>query len=196
MHRDVWGPCESPALASRKPQALNPAVPTTPQFKYPGSMISWKNSLEHAFRHGAALAEEAYKKWHLVWNSYLTVTRAVLIFQTTFTPGAFVRPRPPHPTHKHLPVPRIDAYFHCFFQGSIRIRASFSSCIFNLIVWEQSRRLQLPSTVLLDLAPRAEPVHAVVFAAAHKDSLPRPRINPHDKYTKIARIMRTPINGT
>ena len=99
-------------------------------------------------------------------------------------------------------------------------------------VWEQARRPQLPSAALLKaqktfmkevyLAPRAEPVHSVVFAAAHKDRIINQgrrrgmqfpywvevtaqqhypdlctsdhtsRANPHDKYTKTARAMREP----
>ena len=46
-------------------------VPTSTQVKYLGSMVSWKQSFGAAFKHRSALAEQAYKKLRLVWNSSL-----------------------------------------------------------------------------------------------------------------------------
>ena len=44
-------------------------VPRKEVVKYLGSLISWKKPFETAFRQRASLAEEAYKKLRLVWNS-------------------------------------------------------------------------------------------------------------------------------
>ena len=48
-------------------------VPTSTQVKYLGSMVSWQNSFSTAFKHRSALAEQAYKKLRLVWNSSLPI---------------------------------------------------------------------------------------------------------------------------
>ena len=60
------------------------AVPTTTHIKYLGSMISWEQPFDIAFRHRAALAEEAYKKLRLVWNSRRSLKHKLYVFRTTF----------------------------------------------------------------------------------------------------------------
>ena len=59
-------------------------VKTTPQTKYLGSLVSWEKPFEAAFYHRLGLAEEAYKKLRLVWNSNKTRSSKVRIFQTVF----------------------------------------------------------------------------------------------------------------
>ena len=59
-------------------------VPTSTQVKYLGSMVSWKHSFGSAFKHRSALAEQAYKKLRLVWNSSLPLRTKLRIFQATF----------------------------------------------------------------------------------------------------------------
>ena len=44
-------------------------VPTKEVVKYLGSLVTWKKSFHVAFKNRAGLAEEAYKKLRLVWNS-------------------------------------------------------------------------------------------------------------------------------
>ena len=61
-------------------------VPTTPQTKYLGSMISWHKTFEAALFHRKALAETGYKKLRLVWNSSLSRRTKLRIFQATFVP--------------------------------------------------------------------------------------------------------------
>ena len=64
----------------RNPKIITPTIyfqngtpaPTTTQIKYLGSMISWENSFSVALKHRAALAQAAYKKLRLVWNSGLS----------------------------------------------------------------------------------------------------------------------------
>ena len=60
------------------------AVPTTPQLKYLGSMIAWDHPFHTAFLHRAGLAESAYKKLRLVWNSRLPVKTKLRMFRSTF----------------------------------------------------------------------------------------------------------------
>ena len=62
------------------------AVKTTPQVKYLGSQISWDKSFELAFYHRLGLAEEAYKKLRLIWNSPKSRQSKVRLFQTIFVP--------------------------------------------------------------------------------------------------------------
>ena len=47
-------------------------VPTSTQVKYLGSMVTWDKPFDKAFQHRKALAEEAYKKLRLVWNSFMS----------------------------------------------------------------------------------------------------------------------------
>ena len=49
------------------------AIPTAPQLKSLGSMIAWDHPFHTAFLHRAGLAESAYKKLRLTWNSRLPV---------------------------------------------------------------------------------------------------------------------------
>ena len=59
-------------------------VPTTTQAKCLGSMVSWNMPFRAAFKHRCALAEEAYKKLRLVWNSSLPGRVKLRIFQAIF----------------------------------------------------------------------------------------------------------------
>ena len=57
------------------------AVKTTPQVKYLGSQISWDKSFDLAFYHRLGLAEEAYKKPRLIWNSPKSRQSKVRLFK-------------------------------------------------------------------------------------------------------------------
>ena len=73
--------------ASKAPTSLDGSqVQTTPQTKYLGSHVSWEKPFEAAFFHRLGLAEEAYKKLRLVWNSNKTRASKVRIFKTVFLP--------------------------------------------------------------------------------------------------------------
>ena len=61
-------------------------VQTTTQIKYLGSLISWVKPFEAAYQHRAGLAETAYKKLRLIWNSSLSKKKKLHIFQSTFLP--------------------------------------------------------------------------------------------------------------
>ena len=58
------------------------AVPTTTQIKCLGSIIAWNKPFDAAFKHRAALAETAYKKLGVVWNSSLSYRERLKIFQS------------------------------------------------------------------------------------------------------------------
>ena len=61
-------------------------VPLASQVKYLGSIISWKRPFDEAFKQRCGLAEEAYKKLRLVWNSSLSRKTKLHIFQSSFVP--------------------------------------------------------------------------------------------------------------
>ena len=84
-------------------------VPTTTQIKYLGSMISWDKPFETAFKHRAGIAESAYKKLRLVWNSSMPQKRKLYIFRTTFLSSLIYALDSLTLLPKHFR--RIDAYF-------------------------------------------------------------------------------------
>ena len=61
-------------------------VPLASQVKYLGSIISWKRPFDEAFKQRCGLAEEAYKKLRLVWNSSLGRKTKLHIFPSSFVP--------------------------------------------------------------------------------------------------------------
>ena len=60
-------------------------VHTTKSAEYLGTMVSWRKPADTAIAHRAALAETAYKKLRLVWNSSLSRPKKVKLFQSTVT---------------------------------------------------------------------------------------------------------------
>ena len=154
-------------------------VPTTTQIKYLGSMISWEKPFEAAFRHRAALAETAYKKLRLVWNSSLRYKEKLHIFQTVFIPTLVYGLEALTLQDKHLK--RIDAYYITFLRRIVGIKASYYSRVSNQSVLEQAGYPRLPSHTLNKLqlkllhqvfkVDNSEPVHHVVFSPALKDRI-------------------------
>ena len=154
-------------------------VPTSYTVKYLGSMINWQKPFEVAFRHRAVLAEEAYKKLRLIWNSTLSQHKKIRIFQSTFVPVLVYGLDALTLTTPH--IKKIDAYYIRFLRRVVGIKASFYSRIPNTEVYNLANRPKLPSQTLNDIqfkmmvevfnAPRTEIFHSVVFCASHKDRI-------------------------
>ena len=155
------------------------AVKTTPQVKYLGSQISWDKSFELAFYHRLGLAEEAYKKLRLIWNSPKTRQSKVRLFQAIFLPILLYGLDTLTLTTKMLA--RIDGQYYRFLRRAIGIKASYYSRVTNQSVWEQAGQPELPSerlnylqyklTVQIYGSHRSDPMHNVVFASAFKDRI-------------------------
>ena len=62
------------------------AVKTTPQAKYLESQLSWIKPFDVAFQHRLILAEEAFKKLRLVWNSSIPLKERLTVCHATFLP--------------------------------------------------------------------------------------------------------------
>ena len=155
------------------------AVPTTTHIKYLGSMISWEQPFDIAFRHRAALAEEAYKKLRLVWNSRRSLKHKLYVFRTTFVPTLCYGLDALTLTDQHLH--KIDAWYHKFLRRVLGIKVTYYSRISNWVVWNQANRPQLPSTTLQTLQIKAlasivcsspeDPLHSIVFCHPLKDRI-------------------------
>ena len=155
------------------------AVKTTPQVKYLGSQISWDKSFELAFYHRLGLAEEAYKKLRLIWNSPKTRQSKVRLFQAIFVPILLYGLDTLTLTTKMLA--RIDGQYYRFLRRAIGIKASYYSRVTNQSVWEQAGQPELPSerlnylqyklTVQIYGSHCSDPMHNVVFASAFKDRI-------------------------
>ena len=143
-------------------------------------MVSWTKPFETAFFHRAGLAEEAYKKLRLIWNSSLSRKTKLHIFHSTFVP--------PHVSYGlealTLTTPhikRINAFDIRFLRRIVGIKASYYSHIPNTRVYEVANRPKLPSESLSQqqhkmmkevfLAPRSEICHSVVLCQAFKDRI-------------------------
>ena len=154
-------------------------VPTTTQAKYLGSMVSWNMPFRTAFKHRCALAEEAYKKLRLVWNSSLPRRVKLRIFQAIFPAVLTYGLDSFTLTEGHLN--QIDAFYFRFFRRIIGIKASFYSRVPNSEVYQQANRPKRPSEFIQDaqfkmmyevfLAPDTDPIHNVVFEVCLKDRI-------------------------
>ena len=154
-------------------------VPTSEVVKYLGSLVTWKKSFEVAFINRASLAEEAYKKLRLVWNSSLGFRSKLQIFQATFVPtliyglDSFTLTTPQ--------INRIDAFYIRFLRRVVGIKASFYSRIPNTEVYNRAQRPKLPSEYIGDSqfkmlhevfnSPREEVHHSVVLCSSYKDRI-------------------------
>ena len=154
-------------------------VPTTTQAKYLGSMVSWNMPFRTAFKHRCALAEEAYKKLRLVWNSSLPRRVKLRIFQAiypavlTYGLDSFTL------TDGHLQ--QIDAFYFRFLRRIIGTKASFYSRIPNSEVYQQANRPKRPSEFIQDaqfkmmyevfFSSDTDPIHNVVFEVCLKDRI-------------------------
>ena len=154
-------------------------VKTTTQVKYLGCKISWKAPFESAFIHRLQLAEQAYKKLRLVWNSSLKRKVKVKIFQATFLPVLLYGLDSLTLTTPQLR--RIDAQYLRFLRRSIGIKASYYSRIPNQEVWRQAGHPTLPSGrlhwvqykrfVAVFQSDMQDPIHNVVFNSPYKDRI-------------------------
>ena len=148
--------------------------------KYLGVHVSWRKPFEAAFLHNRrALAEEAFKKLRLVWNSSMNFKEKRQIFQSVFI-GMLI-----HGLDTcSLTTPqlqRVDAYYFRFLRRICKIPASYYSKVTNHTAWRQAGYPQRPSDRILKLerklisqvfqAPDTDPMHNVVFAAAYKDRI-------------------------
>jgi len=154
-------------------------VQTTTQVKYLGSTITWERPFEAAFRHRAAVAETAYKKLRLVWNSNLPRKTKLRIFQSVFIPTLIYGLDTLTLKEKHLA--RIDAYYFRFLRRVVNIKASYFSRISNHIVWRTANYPTKPSSFLYNAQQKlieavystdlSEPLHNVVFTSVYKDRI-------------------------
>ena len=154
-------------------------VPRKEVVKHLGSLISWKKPFETAFRQRASLAEEAYKKLRLVWNSSMSRSSKLHVFQSTFVPILIYGLDALTLTTPQLQ--KIDACYLRFLRRVIGIQASFYSRTPNTEVYNRAGRPKLPSYSLSDIqfrmmaevfnSDRSEVFHSVVFNIAHKDRI-------------------------
>ena len=154
-------------------------VPTTTHIKYLGSMITWNKPFEAAFRHRGGVAEEAYKKLRLVWNSHLPQRKKLEIFQAVFIPTLIYGLDALTLTQKNLE--QVDAWYYRFLRRVIGIKASYYSRVSNAEVYHKAGHPRKPSDTLNKLQLKtlnevflqfpSEPTHNVVFCSAHKDRI-------------------------
>ena len=154
-------------------------VPTTTQVKYLGSMVSWDKPFDVAFKHRAALAESAYKKLRLVWNSHLPYRERLKIFQAVFIPTLTYGLDALTLQDKHLK--RIDAFYIRFLRRVVKIKASYYSRITNDEVYRRAGGPKLPSDTMsqqqLKILQQVfnsqpeNPLHHVVLSPAYKDRI-------------------------
>ena len=104
-------------------------VKTTTQIKYLGFMIAWTKPFEVAYQHRAGLAETAYKKLRLIWNSSLSRKKKLHVFQSIFLPTLTYGLDALTLTDKFLA--RIDAYYIRFLRRIVNIKASYYFTITN-----------------------------------------------------------------
>ena len=152
-------------------------VQTTTQVKYLGTMISWKNPFNTAFKHRAALAESGYKKLRLVWNNNLPRRTKLRIFQNTFIPILTCGLDTLTLTDKC--IHSIDAFYFKFLRRIVNIKASYYSRISNQVVWRTAGYPKKPSYFLLNAqygilsevfhTDSSQPLHHVVFNSAYRD---------------------------
>ena len=132
------------------------------------------------FNYRCCLAEQAYKKLRLVWNSALPHRTKLRIFQATFPAVLTYGLDSFTLTDKQLQ--RIDGLYFRFLGRIIGIKASYYSRICNSTVYHNAGKLKLPSETVVQLqhkmlsevvqASKQEPVHNVVFCNGYKDRIP------------------------
>ena len=153
------------------------AVPCKEVVKYLGSLISWNRPFHIAYKRRTALAEEAYKKLQLVWNSSLGIKTKLRIFQSIFLPvllygmDSFTLTTPQ--------LNRLDAYYYPFLRRIVGIKASYYSRVSNADVKDKAGYPNRPSDSLwkqqfqfmkgVFQMPRSEACHSVVFSSVHRD---------------------------
>ena len=127
-------PLSNPFFLKSKPHlalseaTLNPKPYTFTQ--YLGSIISWKRPFEEAFKQCCGLAEAAYKKLRLVWNSSLGHKTKLHIFQSSFVPiltyglDALTLTTPL--------LKRVDGFYYRFLRKIVGIKASYYS---GSLIW-------------------------------------------------------------
>ena len=122
------------------------AVPCKEVVKYLGSLIAWNRPFDIAYKHRTALAEEAYKKLRLVWNSLLGVKTKLRIFQCVILPVLLYGMDSLTLTTPQLN--RLDAYCYRFLRRIVGIKASYYSRVSNADVWDKAGYPNRPSDSL------------------------------------------------
>ena len=100
-------------------------------------------SAANAFYHRLGLAEEAYEKLRLIWNSPKTRQSKVRLFQAIFLPILLYGLDSLTLTPKMLA--KIDGQYYGYLRGAIGIKASYYSRGTNQSVWEQAGKPELLS---------------------------------------------------
>ena len=155
------------------------AVQTTPQLKYLGSMIAWDRPCHTTFLHRASLAESAYTKLRLVWNSRLPVKTKLRMFRSTFVKVAILTYGLDAITLTPKDFKRIGGFWFRFLRRIVGSKASFYSRIPASEVYTKANSPEKPSTTLLCQqykttvqecqSPQNDPMHFVIFTGALKD---------------------------
>ena len=153
-------------------------------------MISWERTFEVALFHRLALAEDAYKKLRLVWNSTMSRTRKLKVFESKFVPILLYGRDALTFSQKQLY--RVDSQYMRFLRRVMGRKASHYSRIPSAEVHKQANYPTLPATTLqygqcktltnIFSLPRTIPVNGVVFGSAYKDRIllqGRRRGKPH-----------------
>ena len=99
-------------------------VPVSTKVKYLGVHVSWTKPFEAAFLHRRALAEEAFKKLRLVWNSSMNFKEKRQIFQSVFIGTLIYGLDTLSLTTPQLQ--RVDAYYFRFLRRICKIPASYT----------------------------------------------------------------------
>ena len=155
------------------------SVPSVPAFWHTSPRPRASVPFDAAFKHRAALAETAYKKLRLVWNSSVSYREKLKIFQSVFIGTLIYGLDALTLQDKHLK--RIDAYYIRFLRRIVGVKASYYSRITNLEVCRRAGEPRKPSDTLHKLqikmldqvysSPIEDPLHSVVFCSAYKDRI-------------------------
>ena len=122
--------------------------PTTPQAKYLGSMVSWRNPFDTAFYDRRGLSEQACKKLRLVWTSSMSQKQKLRTFQATFLAVLTYGLEALTVTEKQLH--RLDAHYIRFLRRIVGIKASFYSHVTNQEVYRKAKFPKLPSDLIAE----------------------------------------------
>ena len=142
-------------------------------------MISWQKPFETAFFHRSELAETAYKKLRLLWNSPVSAREKFKVFQGVFLSSlvcgldslALTTPQ----------LKRVDGFYHKFLCRIYGIKASYYSRVSNQGVYHIANQPKLPSqSILLSqknmlvevfAINNDDPLRLVVFQGVYKDRI-------------------------
>ena len=143
-------------------------------------------------KHRAALAETAYQKLRMVWNSWHQYREKLKIFQSVFISTLIFGPDALFLQDKHLK--RIDACYIRFLRRIVGIKASYYSRITDVEVYRSAGEPRKPTHTLHKLQPKmlqhiyttsmSDPIHHVVFCSGIGF------LGPYVVYAEIGRSLR------